>query len=151
MTTLGGLQSWLQPYARWLVNSAPYAGARTVRVTSVVRSRAEQTELWNRRAKNPYPVAPPGSSRHELGLAFDIVTEPYDVLWTLGAWWKSIGGEWFASDPIHFQGPLPPEGPREKKVRYRSKYYNEATGRFTPPEGPRKKVVRYRSTRFRVK
>jgi len=103
VTNLGQLQPWLQPFARSIVESAPYAGARQVRVTSVYRSPALQREPWENRAKNPYPVAPPGRSLHEQRRAFDMVTEPYNVLWTLGRWWNEVGGEWHASDPIHFQ------------------------------------------------
>ena len=40
---------------------------------------------------------------HELGRAFDIVTEPYDVLYTLGKWWREVGGFWSPTDEIHFQ------------------------------------------------
>lgn len=104
MKQLGQLAPWLLPYARWLVNQyAPFAGARSVRITSVLRSRAQQQELWANRHTNPYPVAPPGTSMHELGRAFDIVTDPYDVLFELGPAWQSIGGVWGGKkDPIHF-------------------------------------------------
>jgi hypothetical protein len=103
-TSLNTLQPFLQPYARWLVSAAPYAGARSVRITSVWRSRAEQQQLWDnyRAGRSTYPAAPPGSSKHELGLAWDMVTEPYSALSTLGAWWIRIGGEWSSKDPIHF-------------------------------------------------
>ncbi len=43
-----------------------------VPVTSGFRTRAQQAALWNQRANNPYPVAPPGSSMHERGLAIDV-------------------------------------------------------------------------------
>lgn len=103
LNTLGELAEWLQPYARWLVSLAPYAGARSVRITSVYRSPARQRELWENRHKNPYPVAPPGRSKHEHRIAWDMVTDPYDALYVLGAWWKQIGGRWFEADPIHFE------------------------------------------------
>jgi hypothetical protein len=41
-------------------------------VTSGLRTRAEQQRLWDNRASNPYPVAPPGTSRHESGRAADV-------------------------------------------------------------------------------
>lgn len=41
-------------------------------VTSAFRSPEKQAELWANRANNPYPVAKPGSSFHERGLAADI-------------------------------------------------------------------------------
>jgi len=103
------LQSWLSPYAKWLVSVAPYAGARSVRVTSVRRSRARQQQLYNLRlaGSHPYPVAPPGRSMHEYGLAWDMVTEPYSALYTLGGWWQEVGGSWNRSDPIHFSIGIP--------------------------------------------
>jgi hypothetical protein len=44
----------------------------TCNVTSGLRTHAEQTRLWNNRHSNPYPVARPGHSRHESGLAADV-------------------------------------------------------------------------------
>lgn len=37
-----------------------------------VRTTQEQIDLWNDRANNPYPVAQPGTSRHEFGGAIDL-------------------------------------------------------------------------------
>jgi hypothetical protein len=103
-TSLSGLQPWLRPYAEWLVSAAPYAGATSVRITSVRRSRAQQQQLYNNylAGRSRFPAAPPGRSKHEYGLAFDMVTEPYSALATLGAWWRSLGGEWSPTDEIHF-------------------------------------------------
>jgi len=103
-TTLKGLQPWLRPYAEWLVSAAPYAGAKSVRVTSVRRSRAQQQQLYNNylAGRSSFPAAPPGRSKHEYGLAFDMVTEPFSALDTLGAWWQQLGGEWSPTDRIHF-------------------------------------------------
>jgi hypothetical protein len=41
-------------------------------ITSGLRSTAEQQRLWDNRASNPFPVAPPGTSRHEHGNAADV-------------------------------------------------------------------------------
>ena len=41
-------------------------------VTSGHRSYAEQKRLWDNRHSNPFPVAQPGSSRHESGRAVDV-------------------------------------------------------------------------------
>lgn len=103
-TSLSALQPWLKPYAEWLVSRAPYAGARSVRITSVLRSRAQQRVLYTNylAGRSDYPVAPPGTSKHEYGLAWDMVTEPYSALFTLGHWWMQHGGEWSRTDPIHF-------------------------------------------------
>jgi hypothetical protein len=43
-----------------------------VPVVSGLRSRAEQEALWDRRHLNRYPVARPGTSDHERGLAIDV-------------------------------------------------------------------------------
>jgi hypothetical protein len=43
-----------------------------VTVTSAHRTREEQAALYANRAKNPFPVAAPGSSRHESGHAVDL-------------------------------------------------------------------------------
>jgi len=104
-TSLKRLQPWLMPYAEWLVWAAPYAGARTVRITSVTRSRAQQRALYRRflAGRSRFPAAPPGRSKHEYGLAWDMVTEPFSVLDTLGGWWKQLGGTWNPSDRIHFE------------------------------------------------
>src|SRR3954468_17729562 len=41
-------------------------------ITSGLRTRAEQERLWAGRGSNPYPVARPGTSRHESGRAADV-------------------------------------------------------------------------------
>jgi hypothetical protein len=45
---------------------------RPVPIVSGYRSPARQQALWERRASNPYPVARPGRSLHERGLAIDV-------------------------------------------------------------------------------
>lgn len=109
-SSLKGLRPFLQPYAEWLVSAAPSAGVRSLRITSVLRSRAQQRALYANwlAGRSRFPAAPPGRSKHEYGLAFDMVTEPYSALTTLGSWWKQLGGEWSETDPIHFAAPGPP-------------------------------------------
>lgn len=96
-----GLQPWLRPYAEALLYYYPQ-----LRVTSVYRSPTAQWKLWLNRASNPYPVAPPGTSYHEYGRAWDMVG-PDDVLAAAGRTWESWGGTWggrfSGPDPIHFQ------------------------------------------------
>lgn len=103
-TSFSGLQPFLRPWAAWLLSVAPLAGARSVHVTSVKRSRAQQAALYKSylAGRSQFPAAPPGRSKHELGLAFDIVTVPFAALYTLGSWWRSLDGEWSSKDPIHF-------------------------------------------------
>jgi hypothetical protein len=45
---------------------------RPVTVVSGLRTRAQQEALWQHRASNSYPVARPGTSDHERGLAIDV-------------------------------------------------------------------------------
>ena len=95
-----GLQKWLIPYAELLIGLAPRG---SLRVTSVIRTRAHQEKLYAARQAGqwPYPVAPPGCSQHEYGYAWDMVGDAA-LLRELGAIWKSWGGQWGESDPIHF-------------------------------------------------
>lgn len=103
-TNIAQLRPELQFGFKLLLKSAAAIGA-TVRVTSTVRSRAAQAALYANflAGKSQYPALPPGQSMHEFGRAFDIVTTPYNALYTLGALWKQAGGGWDPSDPIHFQ------------------------------------------------
>jgi hypothetical protein len=72
------------------------------RVTSGYRSRAKQAWLYNRwlQGLQEYPVAPPGSSDHEKGLALDVVSTDTPKLVAL---LSSVGLFWAGpSDPVHF-------------------------------------------------
>lgn len=92
-----GLQPWLAPYATALVRYFP-----ELRITSVYRSYSEQLALWQNRARNPYPVAPPGRSMHQYGRAWDM-TGPSRSLESAGRTWLAWGGTWSPSDRIHFE------------------------------------------------
>lgn len=98
---LDQLEPWLAPYAKALVSYFPQ-----LTVTSVYRSPTDQIRLWNNRARNPYPVARPGTSWHEYRRAWDMVG-PDDMLELAGRTWEAWGGTWGGrfhnSDPIHFQ------------------------------------------------
>lgn len=93
------------PYAAalyyWMRAQEPAA-----RVSSVRRSRTEQARLRRRflAGQSKYPAAPPGQSKHEQGLAFDIVASAA-LLKRAGAIWESWGGRWGGRfhDPIHFE------------------------------------------------
>lgn len=72
------------------------------RVTSGYRSTRKQAWLYNRwiNGLQDYPVAPPGTSDHEKGLALDVVSTNTDKLVSLLA---SVGLTWAGpSDPVHF-------------------------------------------------
>ncbi len=74
------------------------------RVTSVFRSRTTQTRLYRNflAGRSRWPAAPPGHSKHERGLAFDMLA---DNLPALGALWERWGGRWGGRfhDEIHFE------------------------------------------------
>lgn len=101
-----------QPYARallsWLQSQDP-----SFHITSTKRSAAQQAKLYAAylRGENAFTVAPPGCSKHQLGLAMDVVSQRRDpfqdpYLKALGEHWRSLGGEWGGeADPIHFGLP----------------------------------------------
>ena len=73
-----------------------------VPITSGWRSRAEQQRLWDQRHQNPYPVARPGTSRHEQGLAIDVPRVFVSRLRSVAR----ASGLCFplpATDPVHFE------------------------------------------------
>lgn len=73
-----------------------------VPITSGFRSTEAQAQLYADRASNPYPVAAPGSSMHERGLAIDV---PADFVPRLLAVAPKAGlcQPYPADDPIHFE------------------------------------------------
>src|SRR5262245_30597335 len=110
MATLAGLDPALRPWAEWLVDTARSLGLNPV-VTSVRRSYASQRRLYDLRQRTLagtlrpgerpqlYPVAPPGTSDHEIGWARDMVSDDNPQL---GKLWRSVGGAWTPSDSVHF-------------------------------------------------
>jgi len=74
---------------------------RPVTVASGLRTRAQQEALWERRATNPYPVARPGTSDHERGLAIDVPRREVDDLLRVAAA-AGLCQPLPASDPVHF-------------------------------------------------
>jgi hypothetical protein len=73
-----------------------------VPVTSGFRSATDQRRLWLGRATNRYPVAPPGASMHERGLAVDVPAAFADRLATVGAG-AGLCRPYPATDPVHFE------------------------------------------------
>lgn len=74
----------------------------SARVTSGYRSTKKQAWLYDRylRGLQEYPVAPPGTSDHERGLALDVVSTDPDKLVAL---LTEVGLTWAGpSDPVHF-------------------------------------------------
>ena len=91
----------LDPRLQNALARAEVALGQPVAIVSGVRSRADQQRLWDQRETNPYPVAPPGTSLHELGLAVDV---PLDLARRLAPLWAITGlcQPLPHSDPVHF-------------------------------------------------
>jgi len=125
MAGIDSLVPDLRPWATALSAEASKAGLFP-RFTSFRRSYAQQSRLYRRylAGLTAYPVAPPGRSAHELGLAFDLVVSPMEGLSDLGSLWESWGGVWGGkrSDPIHFEAP----GASQTAALQRSVFYDAA-------------------------
>jgi len=75
-------------------------------VTSGLRTRAEQQRLWDNRASNPYPVAPPGTSRHESGRAADVTIGGAAIQTVISAdELRRFGIAPLAGDAVHVELP----------------------------------------------
>jgi hypothetical protein len=74
---------------------------RPVPVVSGFRTAAEQQALWNRRGVNPYPVARPGTSTHERGMAIDVPASFVAALRTVAAE-AGLCQPLPRTDPVHF-------------------------------------------------
>lgn len=101
MSELSSLDARFRPWAEWLVEVARFYGLDPY-VTSARRSHQTQARLYREylQGKRTIPVAQPGTSAHEFGLAFDLVAKD---LPGLGSIWSSVGGRWGGSgDPVHF-------------------------------------------------
>ncbi len=98
-----GLDERFAPWAEWLVQQA-----NGLQLTRGYSTPTHQRKLYRRflSGLHPFPVAPPGKSKHELGLAIDLWGD-VEELRRLGAIWRKAGGIWGGeSDPIHFEaGP----------------------------------------------
>ena len=99
MSSTSGLQPIMKTLWGIIKQMAPQWGIN-VQLTSGYRSTAQQASLYANRASNPYPVAPPGTSQHEYGLAIDIAS---NNLQALDEAWKSAGLWHSWADRIHFQ------------------------------------------------
>lgn len=96
-----GLHPQLRNLVRNLPRVAAYHGIR-YRITSAYRSPQKQAALYRAylAGQTPYPVAPPGTSLHERGVAIDIVS---DNPQKLAALLTSAGLLWGGmADPVHF-------------------------------------------------
>jgi hypothetical protein len=63
---------YVQSPAKQPLQRAIQDRGQTMQVNSAYRTIAQQMLLYNDRFNNPNPVAPPGASNHQTGLAIDI-------------------------------------------------------------------------------
>jgi hypothetical protein len=97
----GGSRAGLAPVMLAALSRADRMLGRPVTVVSGLRTHAQQQLLWERRAANPYPVAPPGTSDHERGLAVDVPrSEVDDLLGVASA--AGLCQPLPVTDPVHF-------------------------------------------------
>lgn len=96
-----GLQAALAEAERLLGVAVP--------ITSGYRSPAQQQALWDRRASNPYPVARPGTSPHERGIAVDVPLAFVPRLRTV-AGRAGLCQPLPTTDPVHFELCRPSRG-----------------------------------------
>jgi hypothetical protein len=73
-----------------------------VPITSGYRSTEAQAALYANRANNPYPVAAPGTSMHERGLAVDVPADFVDRLLAVAPR-AGLCHPYPVDDPIHFE------------------------------------------------
>ena len=110
MATWRGVDELLAQYGQSLLALGQSIDG-SLTLTSGRRTSVDQARLyeaWLQRGRTGLPALPPGSSRHELGLAFDLArprVDPFedDLLSALGEVWNWLGGHWSAKDPVHFQ------------------------------------------------
>lgn len=104
-TSLLLLDPALRPLARQLLDDVQELRL-DCQVTSTFRSTAEQRSLYRDflAGKRSLPVAPPGTSLHEYGLAFDLLCPTLDLQRAVGSVAPEYGLKWGGeADPVHFQ------------------------------------------------
>ena len=78
-----------------------------IQISSGYRDQAAQQLLWDQREQNLYPVAPPGSSLHERGLAADVALSQVAALAAVAAR-AGLCHPLPEIDPVHFVAcPIP--------------------------------------------
>lgn len=92
----------LNPQLRNALARAEALLGRSIPITSGFRSLEQQQRLYDQRKSNPYPVAKPGSSKHEQGLAIDVSLSFVPTLAAIG---PQVGlcQPVAKSDPVHFE------------------------------------------------
>jgi hypothetical protein len=97
----GGDRAGLSPAMLAALARADDVFGHPVPVVSGLRTRAEQQALWDRRHDNPYPVARPGTSDHERGVAVDVARSSVDDLVAIAPV-TGLCQPLPEADPVHF-------------------------------------------------
>jgi hypothetical protein len=97
----GGRRAGLAPAMLAALARADGLLGHPVIVVSGLRTRSQQEALWERRATNPYPVARPGTSDHERGLAIDVPRSEVDEVRRVAPA-AGLCQPLPATDPVHF-------------------------------------------------
>lgn len=79
---------------------------KNITVTSGLRDSSKQKQLYDdyKSGRSPFPAAPPGSSKHERGLAVDVTESDANALDKLGLLAKHGLQRPVAGDPVHITG-----------------------------------------------
>jgi N-acetylmuramoyl-L-alanine amidase len=88
---------YVQTPAKQALQKAIQDRGQTMQVNSAYRTIAQQMLLYNDRFNNPNPVAPPGTSNHQTGLAIDIEDARGWDVYLMQYGWEPLPG-----DPPHF-------------------------------------------------
>lgn len=100
--SVGPGRTGLAPAMLAAIDRAEQLLGRPLTIVSGFRSREDQQRLWDNRFSNPYPVAPPGRSRHETGVAIDVPSSDVAELSRVGPM-AGLCRPLPATDPIHFE------------------------------------------------
>lgn len=98
----GASQEGLAPALQAALARARALLGTPVPIISGYRSPARQAALYANRHNNPYPVARPGTSRHERGLAVDVPLSFVPRLLSVAAQ-VGLCHPYPVSDPVHFE------------------------------------------------
>lgn len=88
---------YVQTPAKQALQKAIQDRGQTMQVNSAYGTIAQQMLLYNDRFNNPNPVAPPGASNHQTGLAIDIEDATGWEVYLMRYGWNPLPG-----DPPHF-------------------------------------------------
>lgn len=98
----GGPSDGLTPEMSAAIARAEALLGQPVPIVSGWRSAAQQAWLWAHRATNPFPVARPGTSMHERGLAIDVPRWFVDALTSVDTA-AGLCHPLPQADPVHFE------------------------------------------------